>query len=57
MTTSRDPEATGNYLICSYMRFGCTWVARWLPGGEIRARTSRQEHEKTCRFQYLQTRP
>jgi hypothetical protein len=57
MTTSQDPEMTGSYLICRYMRFGCTWVARWLPGGEQRARTQRIEHEKTCRFQYQQTRP
>lgn len=54
--TTHDPEHTGSYLICSFMRFGCTRVWRWLPGGEFRARTARLEHEKTCRYRFQQTR-
>lgn len=54
--TTNDPEHTGSYLICSFMRYGCPWVARWLPGGELRAQTARIAHEKTCRFRFQQTR-
>jgi hypothetical protein len=55
--TSQDPEATGSYLLCAFMRYGCTWSARWLPGGESKAQQTRQEHERTCVYRFHQTRP
>ncbi len=53
----RDPEATSSYLICSFMRYGCQWVARWTPGGEARAQSARKEHEKGCIYRFHAPRP
>lgn len=57
MTTSPDPEATGSYYLCRFMRYGCGWSARWLPGDEYRAKQARDEHERTCIYRFHQTRP
>lgn len=56
---TQGPEDTlSNYLLCRFMRYGCHWHAKWLPGGggELRAQTARIAHEKTCRFRFQQTR-
>jgi hypothetical protein len=52
------PEDTlSNYLMCRFMRYGCAWHAKWLPGGEFRAQSARIEHERTCVYRFHQTRP
>lgn len=52
-----DPLATGSYLMCAFMRYGCSWVARWLPGDESKARAARDQHESGCIYRFHQPRP
>jgi hypothetical protein len=50
-------DSLGSYLMCQFMQYGCLWSARWLPGGEMQARSAREEHEKGCVYRFHQPRP
>jgi len=57
MTAPRDPELTGSYLMCAFLRYGCRWSARWLPGGERQARSAKADHEQGCIYRFHAPRP
>jgi hypothetical protein len=53
-----DPEdSMGSYYLCAFMRYGCLWSARWLPGGEMQARAARESHEQGCIYRFHAPRP
>jgi hypothetical protein len=50
--TTGDPEITGSYLRCAYVRYGCTWLIRWGVGEEDDARAARGVHMQSCLFRF-----
>lgn len=53
-----DMEDTfSNYLMCRFMRYGCSWSAKWLPGDEAKARAALDQHEKGCIWRFHAPRP
>lgn len=47
-----DPELTGSYLRCRFVRYGCIWMTRWGPGEEEQAQGERAVHHQSCQFRF-----
>lgn len=47
-----DPELTGSYLRCRFVRYGCMWMTRWGPGEEEQAQGERAVHHQSCQFRF-----
>lgn len=52
MTVNGPEDTFSSFLMCSFRRFGCSWSASWLPGGEQRAQAARLAHERECRYRF-----